>query len=239
MLRLDPVAGPVACKLKVDFHTHTDDDPKDYIDFTAEELIDRAAERGLDALAITNHDVITFSRELEDYAAARGVLLMPGVELTLSNKHVVVLTPDSAKAKNFRSLDDLPAIRSDGNLIIAPHPFYPGSRCLKSRLEAHIGSFDAIEFSFFYSHFINPNKKAVELAGASGKPLVGSSDCHNIWQVGITYSLVEAEKTVSSLIRAVKEGRVEVATAPLSIWTMGRVGINWVLGDKLRIHLRI
>jgi predicted metal-dependent phosphoesterase TrpH len=235
MLRPDRMAR----KLKVDFHTHTSDDPKDYIDFSAEQLIDRAAERGLDALAITNHDVITFSRELEDYAADRGVLLLPGVELTLSNKHVVVLNPDIRKAEDFRSLDDLAAIRNNGNLIIAPHPFYPGSRCLKSKLEEHINSFDAVEFSFFYNHFINPNKKAVEIAGASGKPLVGSSDCHNIWQVGFTYSLVEAEKTIPSLIKAVKEGRVEVATTPLSMLAMFRVGINWVLGDKLRVHLRI
>lgn len=235
MLRPETVAG----KLKVDFHTHTCDDPKDYIDFSAEELIDRAAERGLDALAITNHNVITFSRELEDYAAGRGVLLIPGVELTLSNKHVVVLNPDSRKAEDLRSLADLASIRHDGSLIIAPHPFYPGSRCLKSKLEAHLDFFDAVEFSFFYSRFINPNRKAVKIARASGKPLVGSSDCHNIWQVGFTYSLVEAQKTIPSLIRAVKEGRVEVATEPLSIWEMGRVGINWVLGDKLRLHLRI
>jgi len=226
-------------KLKVDFHTHTCDDPKDYIDFSAEQLIDRTAERGLDALAITNHNVITFSRELEDYAAGRGVLLIPGVELTLSNKHVIVLNPDIRKAEGFRSLGDLAAVRNAGGLIIAPHPFYPGSRCLRSKLEAYIDFFDAVEFSFFYSGFINPNKKAVRIAGATGKPLVGSSDCHNIWQVGFTYSLVQAEKTIPSLLQAVKEGRVEVATTPLSVWAMGRVGINWVLGDKLRLHLRI
>jgi len=235
MLRPDPIAP----KLKVDFHTHTCDDPKDYIDFSAEQLIDRAAERGLDALAITNHNVITFSRELEDYAAGRGVLLIPGVELTLSNKHVIVLNPDIRKAEGFRSLGDLAAVRNAGGLIIAPHPFYPGSRCLRSKLEAYIDFFDAVEFSFFYSGFINPNKKAVRIAGATGKPLVGSSDCHNIWQVGFTYSLVQAEKTIPSLLQAVKEGRVEVATTPLSVWAMGRVGINWVLGDKLRLRLRI
>ncbi|HCS48062.1 MAG TPA: hypothetical protein DIW61_07340 [Candidatus Aminicenantes bacterium] len=226
-------------KLKVDFHTHTSDDPKDYIDFSAEQLISRAAERGLDALAITNHDVITFNRELEGYADERGLLLLPGVELTLSDKHVVVVNPDFREAESYRSLDDLAGIRNDRNLVIAPHPFYPGSRCLRSSLEPHIDSFDAVEFSFFYSRLINPNKKAVQAAGHHGKPLVGSSDCHNIWQVGYTYSVVEAEKTIPSIIAAVKEGRVEVATTPLSMRAMFRVGVNWVLGDKLKVHLRI
>ena len=226
-------------KLNVDFHTHTSDDPKDYIDFSAEDLIDRAAEQGFDALAITNHEAITFSRRLEEYAAARNVLLIPGVELTLSHKHVVVINPGFKKAEDFRSLDDLAAIRNDDTLIIAPHPYYPGSRCLRSKLEPCLDSFDAVEFSFFYNHFINPNKRAVSTARRSGKPLVGSSDCHNIWQVGHTYSLVEAEKGIPSIIAAVKNGRVDVATTPLSMGSMFRVGINWVLGDRLNVHLRI
>jgi predicted metal-dependent phosphoesterase TrpH len=235
MLRSDPRVP----RLKVDFHTHTSDDPKDYIGFSSEQLIDRAAERGLDALAVTNHDIVTFNRDLEEYAERRGLLLLPGVELTLSNKHVVVVNPDFREADDFRSLDDLAGIRSDRNLIIAPHPFYPGFRCLGSDLEAHIDSFDAVEFSSFYNLFINPNKKAVQAAEHYRRPLVGSSDCHNIWQVGSTYSLVEAEKTIPAIIAAVKEGRVEVATTPLSVRAMFRVGINWVLGDKLNIHLRI
>lgn len=226
-------------KLKIDFHTHTREDPKDYIDYSAEQLIDRAAERGLDALAITNHDVVTFSPELESYAARRGVILLPGVELTLSNKHVVVINPDFGRADDFRSLDDLVGIRNETNLIIAPHPFYPGLRCLRSDLKAHIDSFDAVEFSFLHNHLINPNRKAVRVASNHRKPLVGSSDCHNIWQAGSTYSLVEAEKTIPSIIAAVKKGRVEVATTPLSMSAMLRVGINWMLGDKLRVHLRI
>ena len=42
--------------LKVDFHTHTADDPADRIPYTTHALIERAAEHGYDALAITLHD---------------------------------------------------------------------------------------------------------------------------------------------------------------------------------------
>jgi predicted metal-dependent phosphoesterase TrpH len=235
MLRPDPLPG----KLKVDFHTHTNEDPKDYIDFSARELIDKSAEQGLDALAITNHDVVTFRSELEEYAERRGILLIPGVELTLSNKHVVVINPAFRTADDLKSFQDLAQIRRATTLIIAPHPYYPGSRCLRSDLETHVDSFDAVEFSFFYSRFVNPNRRAVRVAERRRKPLVGSSDCHNIWQVGYTYSLVEAEKTIPSIVAAVKKGRVEVVTRPLSMQAMLRVGVNWVMGDKLGIRLRI
>jgi hypothetical protein len=226
-------------KLKVDFHTHTADDPQDYISFSSTELIDRAQRLGFDALAITNHDVVTYSPALERFAGERGILLIPGAELTLSRKHVIVINPELKGYQKIKTLEDLAKIKNDRNLIIAPHPFYPGFKCLKSDLEAHLPSFDAVEFSFFYSRYINRNKKAVDLAREHHRPLVGSSDCHSIWQIGSTYTLVEAEKNISSIITAVKEGRVEIETAPLSLPAMVRVGINFVLGDQLKIHLRI
>ncbi len=225
--------------LKVDFHTHTSDDPQDYIDFSAEELIDRATAAGFDALAITNHDILTFSPGLEKYAADRRLLLIPGVELTLSHSHVLVINPDIDRDIRMDSLGDLSGRDNSRSLIIAPHPYYPGFKCLRSKLEENIAAFDAIEFSFLYNHFINPNKKAAGISRDHGKPLVGSSDCHNIWQLGKTYSVVEADKTIPSIIAAVKQGKVKVATTPLSWPYMFRVGINWVLGDKLRVHLRI
>ncbi len=229
----------MAKMLKVDFHTHTADDPQDYISFSAETLIEQAAHLGIDAIAITNHDVVTFSRTLEERAAKLGVLLIPGIELTLSNKHVLVINPDFRAPPDFRSLEDLGEIRNATNLVIAPHPFYPGFKCLRSKLAEYIEHFDAVEFSFFYNHLVNKNRKAVRLARAHGKPLVGSSDCHNLWQVGTTCTLVEAEKDIPSIIAAVKAGRVRVSTSPLSLLTMMRVAVNFVLGDRLKIHLRI
>jgi predicted metal-dependent phosphoesterase TrpH len=226
-------------KLKVDFHTHTADDPKDYIDYSSEELVDRASALGFDAVAITNHDVVTAGRELKKHAEAKGVLLIPGVELTLSGKHVIVINPPFAGDPGISTLEELAAIRTDTSLVIAPHPFYPGFKCLWSKLVDHIAAFDAIEFSFFYSRLVNRNKPAVEVARAALRPLVGSSDCHNIWQVGSTYSLVQAEKNVPSIISAVKAGRVEVGTTPLSMLAMMRVAVNFAIGDRLGIHLRI
>lgn len=228
-----------AKKLKVDFHTHTADDPEDYINFSSEDLIDRAAALGYDAIVITNHDVVTNRPGLADHAAARGLLLIPGIELKLSGKHVVVVNPPFDRNPGLDSLAALPGLSTPSSLVIAPHPFYPGLKCLRSKLAEHIDGFDAIEFSFFYSRLINPNRKAVAAARAAEKPLVGSSDCHNIWQVGLTYSLVEAEKNIPSIVAAVKAGKVEVGTSPLSLPQMFRIALNFALGDRLHIHLRI
>jgi hypothetical protein len=166
-------------------------------------------------------------------------VLIPGVELTLSNKHVLLINADPRRDLSLESLEDLREIKGGHNLIVAPHPYFPGFKCLWSKLVQHLPLFDAIEFSFFYNRLINRNKPAVGVARASGRPLVGSSDCHNIWQVGLTYSLVEAEKNIPSIIAAVKRGKVEVVTSPLSLVTTMRVAVNFGLGDRLKIHLRI
>jgi predicted metal-dependent phosphoesterase TrpH len=182
---------------------------------------------------------VTFSQDLEEYARERGVCLIPGAELTLSGKHVLLINPRPDEISSLRRLEDLEKIKSARNLVIAPHPFFPGFKCLGRKLETHLSLFDAIEYSFFYNHLINRNKKALRLAGRSSKPLVGNSDCHNIWQLGTTYTLVEAEKNIVSIVAAIKEGRTEVVAAPLPVVTMARVAINFALGDKLKIHLRI
>lgn len=219
----------MARKLKVDFHTHTAEDPHDHIPYNAIQLVDLASRKGFDALAITNHNEVLYTPELVDYAGQRGILLIPGMEAAFSNRHVVILNPDFEKNPLGRPLDDLAEIKNDHNLIIAPHPFHPRFKSLNSELFRYLAYFDAIEFSNCYHHFINLNKKAEQAARDHGKPLVGSSDCHSFWQFGSTYSLVESEKDSLSIIEAVKRGKVEVRSSPLSLLAMGRILATFIL----------
>jgi predicted metal-dependent phosphoesterase TrpH len=69
--------------LKVELHSHTSDDPNDYISHTAHELIDRAAALGYDALAITLHDRWQDPTRLMGHAQARDIVLMSGIERTI------------------------------------------------------------------------------------------------------------------------------------------------------------
>ena len=59
--------------LKVELHAHTADDPVDRIPHTAVQLIDRAAQLGYGALAITLHERQLDVAPLAPYAAERGL----------------------------------------------------------------------------------------------------------------------------------------------------------------------
>lgn len=229
----------MANRLKVDLHVHTREDPKDHVFYSSFELIDRASELGFDALSITNHNAITYSNKLVSFAEKRGIVLIPGIEVTLSNTHVLIINPQPDKNFFGFSLADLPRLRDERSLIIAPHPFFPGFKSLKNALFTHLPNFDAIEFSCFYNHFLNWNKKGILVAAEAGLPLIGNSDSHNLWQLGTTYTLVEAEKDIISIIQAIKKGKIEIQTISLSPLAMFRIAMNFVLTDRLNLPLRI
>ena len=113
-------------RLRADLHLHTGDDPRDYVTHSNKEMIDRAAHLGFEVLAITNHDFMSHREDLADYAASRGILLIPGVEATIENRHVLLYNFDYWAAPP-QTFDDLYRLRSDypDLLAIAPHPFFP------------------------------------------------------------------------------------------------------------------
>lgn len=45
-------------------------------------LIDLASGAGLQAIGITDHDYYTYTKDLADYASSKGMILIPGIELT-------------------------------------------------------------------------------------------------------------------------------------------------------------
>ena len=226
-------------KLKVDFHTHTADDPYEKIDHNAFQLIDKAQELGFEALAITNHEIVVYNQDLADYANRQGIILIPGTEAKFSNKHVLIINPGFKKAPPDQSLEYLREIKNPSSLIIAPHPFFPGSSSLKSDLFQLLPLFDGVEFSHFYNHLINCNKKGAELAHLANLPLIGSSDCHFLSQLGKTYSLVEADnKDMISIIKAVKEGKIEIHSQPLSLFSMAKIAFGFFYKRKFKSKLR-
>ena len=215
-------------KLKIDFHTHTGEDPKDrYIVYSARQLLDRAATHHFDAICIANHEAVFYNDTIRSYAEERGILLIPGIEAKVEGKHVLLVNCKRPYHSPL-TFDRLRAHAGADALIVAPHPFYPKPYCLQEQLEAHIRLFDAIEYAHLHFRLLNFNKKAVRIAHKYDLPLIGTSDAHELRQLNSTYSLVEAECTIPAIIEAVKQHRVEVVTRPLSHWQLIKRGSKFL-----------
>src|SRR3979411_3211444 len=83
--------------IKVDLHIHTLDDPKDVIDYSAHQLLERARSLGFGVLAITLHDTVFDRQEVFADAAAMGILLIPAAEVRLQGADVIVLNVSRAE----------------------------------------------------------------------------------------------------------------------------------------------
>ena len=112
--------------IKIDLHIHTLDDPKDALDYSAHELLERAAALGFRVLAITLHDAVFDRAEVFADAARMGILLIPAAEMRLEGADVILLNVSRHEIESLRTFDDLmalPAQRGPSLFTIAPHPF--------------------------------------------------------------------------------------------------------------------
>jgi predicted metal-dependent phosphoesterase TrpH len=209
--------------LKVQLHAHTGSDPRDkWISYSEKDLIDLAAEKKYDVLSITCHQKLVFSQSLKKYAARKGILLIPGIEKRVDEKDVLIInaTKKAEEITNFRDLKKY-KYKNPDCLIIAPHPFYK-LHSLGKKLIHKLKLFDAVEYSFFYSKRLNPNKKVLEL----GIPVVGTSDIHFLDFIDSTYTLVDAKKDTKSVIKAIKQGKIKIKTTPLTIPRIAHTAIR-------------
>jgi predicted metal-dependent phosphoesterase TrpH len=202
--------------LKVDLHTHTADDPIDRIPHSTSELIDRAATLGYDALAVTLHDRQLDIQRWIPYAADRGVVLIPGIERTIQGRHVLLLNFERG-VDEVRTFEDLGRLRREqAGLVIAPHPFFPSPTALGEDLDRHAALFDAVEWNAMFTGTLNFNRRAKRWAAQHNRPLVGNGDVHRLYQLGTTFSLVDAAPNPDAICAAIAAGRVQVESRPVS-----------------------
>src|SRR5438270_8560520 len=161
--------------IKVDLHIHTLDDPKDALDYSAHELLERARSLGFRVLAITLHDAVFDRAEVFADAANMGILLIPAAEMRLEGADIILLNVAPEEIESLRTLDDLAVLRARRGpslFTIAPHPFYVLGGSIGERLIEKIDCFDAIELCHFWSRLFNPNRRAIEIAERFRLPLI-------------------------------------------------------------------
>jgi len=219
--------------LKTELHTHTSDDPHDYIPHSAADLVRHASALGYGALAITLHDRQLDVTALRSYAEDRGVTLIPGIERTIHGKHVLLLN-FPREADRVTSFDDLRRLKRDSSgLVIAPHPFFPAPTCLGRLMDRYADVFDAVEWNGMFTRRINFNLRAARWARRHGRPMVGNGDVHRLEQLGTTYSLVDAEPEAGAICQAIAAGRVRFVATPHSLVTATRLMADLVASTLL------
>ena len=150
------------------------------------------------------------------------ILLIPGIEKTIQGKHVLILNAD-IRAQNIKTFDDLKTYKQtkEDILVVAPHPYYPGTTSLGKKLEKNIELFDSIEYSWFHSKKVNrANTKAVKMAEKHSLPLLGTSDNHLLRYFNRAYSIIDADKDIKSVMKAIKKNKIKVVSHGIEGWKL-------------------
>lgn len=229
--------------IKLDLHIHTLDDPKDALDYSAHQLLERARLLGFTVLAITLHDEVFDNPGVFADAARIGILLISAAEMRIQGADIVLLNVTRADVAALRSFDDvrqLRARRGDEIFTFAPHPFYKLGGSIGDRLVREIDCFDAIELCHFYRGVFNPNRRAIDVAREFKKPLVATSDAHQLHAFGDNYTMIRrpAQLTAASVFAALRRGDVQLNSPPATLRDLVSTAYFIFVAHNLRLLRR-
>jgi len=172
--------------MRADLHIHSVHSGD--ADQTVRDIIVRAKELGLGAIAVTDHNSLRGALEAMDLAEE--ILILPGVEVTSSEGHLLAYNVIEEIPRDLSPGETIDRIHDLGGIAVAPHPYRIWSGLGEKVVKEN--RFDAIETMNGRS-LPSANRKAGELARSLKVPEVGGSDAHQLDSVGSCYTVFPEE----------------------------------------------
>ena len=220
--------------LAVDFHVHSF--PGDG-SMTPWDLAVEAQRRGLDAIALTNHNhrlqwMLTQALQFEPH----GALLIPGEELTSIGYHLAVAGTERNVAWHQAAADAAARIHDQGGIAIAAHPAGKETTGFDDRA---IDAVDGVEAAHPLIYVLADGRRDLAQFYARARArrphiaAIGSTDYHFFAPVGLCRTFVFArERSVAAIVDAVRRGATVACDA--SGTTYGPPDLSAVVADACR-----
>ncbi len=169
----------------------------------------------LDVIAITDHDTLAGALRALELAPRFRVEVVPGVEVTTLEGHLLALFVTEPVAAGMSFVDTARRVREIGGLPIAAHPFDVlasgvGARCLRRIQQDHPGLLAGVEVINGSLLSSVGNARAERLRWELELPGVGNSDAHLLEDIGAGYTIFPGS-TAEDLRSAVEGGHVTPA----------------------------
>jgi len=168
-----------------------------------EDILKKAVQKGLDGIAICDHNTIAGSYHASKCVTKLNLplLVLPGVEVSTTLGHLIVLGVRENIPAGMTPGETIMIARQKGGVVIVPHPF-------KIRSIGNVEGLDIDAIETFNSRcFFRENEQARKMAIELGKPQVGGSDSHMLGTIGIGYTEIDAEPDETSVLNAIRNGK--------------------------------
>jgi dephospho-CoA kinase len=201
-------------RMRVDMHMHT----RASFDCLSDpdEVLARALARGVDRIAITDHNSLGLALEMHARHPDR---VIPGEEVKTAEGIDVIgyyLTEEIPKGTPAREVCAL--VREQGGLSYLPHPFAAGKGGGGKFAEEFAPLVDIVEVFNARLHPGRLNVPAEELAERHQKPRGAGSDAHTVAEVaGAWVEVPKHENRPAALLEALQSARVRGIVTPWAV----------------------
>ena len=179
------------------------------------QIIKVAKKRGLDGVAITDHNTIKGGLEAKKINKSQDFLVIVGSEVNTEVGDIIGLfLTEEIKSRN--SMEVIEEIKKQGGLVVLPHP-YRGHK-LNDELLKRI---DVIE-GFNARTNDKDNEEAVKLAEKYNKPIIAGSDAHFASEIGLGKTIINSKEGIT---REILNGRakLEVSQSPAYLQSLSQI----------------
>jgi predicted metal-dependent phosphoesterase TrpH len=207
--------------LKIDLHVHTSYSPCSNLSLRT--IANVALKRGLDGLAITDHNTIEGALELKSYAAQ--IMVIVAEEIKTREGEIIGYFLADRIPPALSARETIQEIRRQGGLVSIPHPFdtFRTARLGRPALEEIISAVDMIEE--FNSRDLLQQTDTEFIAAWKKRgvvPVVGS-DAHQRWEIGKSYMILENFKNPQEFLANLRTARSIYKKSPFWVHLITKI----------------
>jgi predicted metal-dependent phosphoesterase TrpH len=198
-------------RLKLDLHNHTSFSADGGL--TPGELLSAAKARGLDCIAVTDHNTVRGALKALSLSESDPSLprVIPGIEVFTKDGEVIGLYVSEDIPKGTPLQQAVDRIRELGGLVYLPHPFdvFRRGAVVSGERENAAKYSDIVEVANGRALGARAGAKSGRLAALHGKPRGAGSDAHHKREVGRSYVIVSGLPARETLVELLSAGCVE------------------------------
>lgn len=189
---------------KIDPHIHSKNSSCSKL--TLKQILFKAYEKDLDAICITDHDIIT-KMPLE-----KNILILIGSEITTKDGHILAYGISELIPRMLSAEETIDKIHEQGGIAVAAHPYRKFDQTSGEKIglgnndkiySCHIDGIETLNFL----NDSKENEEARKIAKLLKLPMLGGSDAHQVKEIGKVITKASFPlQTIDDFVYNIKKG---------------------------------
>lgn len=202
----------------IDLHSHTWPRSHDSV-LSPDDLVVRAKNAGLDAIAFTEHDTVWSQKDIDELRAKHNFLVLAGVEISTDDGHILAFGIDKYVFGMHRSKELASYVERGNGAMVAAHPYRRQMPWFSKKEEEYVAALEKAGKNPAYEYCVGleeqngrgsdkENEFSRRLCEMMNLPGTGGTDSHAIGDIGKSATYFEANiRDERELITELKAGR--------------------------------